>query len=251
MPSNYTDLIELQTQLNDLTFYKNKIPAANHLVAVSLETGQFRPVGDTIVRNSLKYEWIKQYTLCALTEIDELDRCTVADRQNILVELIDVFHFIASVGLCLGLTPQMIQDGIDARLKLPEVVASEPSDEGTPLIETPWELNEDPIDINALGLSPLHISEDAATLRKAAYDLFYALPWKHWSKKTEVSTDVVATAFWKLLDTWREVMSYYTSFEQFRNIYIQKNKINVERQMSEVYGIKPKTEDDNKSIVVS
>lgn len=246
MPSTYTDLIELQTQLNDLTFAKNKIPNS-FLELTTLKTEQFSPANEVIRQISVKYEWVKQYTLCALTEIDELDRCTVEDRQNILVELIDVFHFIASVGLCLGLTPQMIQDGIDARVKLPEVVADEEGD----IMETPWELQEEPIDINNVGLSPLHITEDAATLRKAAYDLFYTLPWKHWSKKKEADAAVVITAFWNLLDTWRDVMSFYTSFEQFRNIYIQKNKINVERQMSEVYGIKPKTEDDNKSIVVS
>jgi hypothetical protein len=179
-------------------------------------------------KNGAMHWWVQQYTLCALMELQELEEST--DEQNNIVEMIDIWHFIMSI-------LQVSGTKYDNILEYNENHVSRFHDE----------------DLDAFFKSEYlsSIKCTKADLRKYLYAIISTLPWKHWSKKTDFNYSETYAAINKSLWAWMRIaLDMGIDGQKLYDVYIQKNKINIERQMSEVYGTAPKTEDDNKSIKV-
>lgn len=172
--------------------------------------------------------WIQQYTFCALMELQELEEST--DQQNDIVEMIDIWHFIMSMIQVSGTT-------YDGLIEYNEDYLSRFHTEDLESF-----FKTDYVD---------SIVVKKSDLRKYLYAVISTLPWKHWSKKSDFSYADTYAAINKCIWAWiRIAKDMGIDADKLHSVYVQKNKINIERQMSEVYGIKPKTEDDNKTIKV-
>lgn len=179
-------------------------------------------------KNGPMHWWIQQYTLCAMMELQELEESK--DPQNDVVELIDIWHFIMSILQVSGTT-------YDNIIEYNEDYISRFHDE----------------DLDAFFKSEYldSIKVSKADLRQYLYAIIGTLPWKHWSKKSDFSYADTYASINKCIWAWfRVAKDYGINSDKLYSVYIQKNKVNIERQMSEVYGVAPKTEDDNKAIVV-
>lgn len=94
------------------------------------------------------------------------------------------------------------------------------------------------------------IKSTRADLRQYLYEVITNLPWKHWSKTSSFSYPDVFFAINKSMWAWfRIAKDMGIDSEKLHSVYVQKNAVNANRQ-NEGYGLKPKTEDDNKSIIV-
>lgn len=232
------EMYRMQSQLNDLTFKKNNLKYLNQGVERELTIASFNELLTFKVdrpehvffneKNGPMHWWIQQYTLCAIMELQELEESK--DPQNDIIEMIDIWHFIMSMLQVSGTT-------YDAIIEYNEDYVSRFHTE----------------DLDAFFKSE-YLSSIKVTrndLRTYLHGVISTLPWKHWSKKSDFSYADTYAAINKCLWAWlRIALDMGIDGERLYNVYVQKNKVNIDRQMSEVYGIAPKTEDDNKAIKV-
>lgn len=179
------------------------------------------------MKGGILHLWIQQYALCALVELQELEESTT--EQNSIVEMIDIWHFIMSLIQVSGTT-------YDQLIEFNENQVSRFHDE----------------DLDAFFKSEYvdAIKSTRADLRQYLYEIITNLPWKHWSKKTEFNYPDVFYAINKSMWSWfRIAKDMGLDSEKLHSVYIQKNKVNEERQNTD-YGSTVKTEDDNQKIVV-
>lgn len=184
----------------------------------NLEIGHFssaEPVQCRII-----HWWVQQYCLAAMMEISEFLRSD--DDQNRKVELIDIFHFVLSVIQCCGCSYEQMMEILQ-----PEDV------EGDDL-DSIWRTSE---------------SNQNALMHRFA-DVIDLLPWKHWSKKKEFDINELRNAACLTMKEWVNLANGLIDPNSLYLIYTQKNKINIDRQMSGVYGLGVKDESDNRSIKV-
>ena len=163
-----------------------------------------------------KVVWIENYRKALSAELAELIR-EVRDHglstQNGKVEIIDILHFLVSLSQIVGVGPE----------------------------ETP------PFSAGTDG-----DAFDACALRAflALDELQGSLKWKWWAKGGGFKPEKARSA---ILDLWaflfRACALFGLDFDEFKAIYIAKNRINFERQRKN-YNEDTKTEDDNRSIQV-
>ncbi len=160
--------------------------------------------------------WIENYrkALCAeLAELIREVRENGAATQNGKVEIVDMLHFLVSLSQLIGVAPE-------------DVPSFHPSAGGDSF---------ESCAIDAfLGLD----------------DLQGSLKWKWWAKgggfKPEKAKGAILE-LWSVL--FRICLLFRLDFQEFKKIYIAKNRINFERQRKN-YNEDTKTEDDNRSIQV-
>ena len=110
-------IFEMQADLNDYVFAKNKIAddSGDTLLMETIFTAINK--GDLKV-NDLPNTWLANYSKAMSEEVKELDEELLwkwwskddIDIQNIRVELIDILHFLVSAMICAGLTPDKVFD---------------------------------------------------------------------------------------------------------------------------------------------
>ena len=110
-------IFEMQTELNDYVFAKNKLKdkAGQDLTMQSIMSA----VEDNkLMVNDLPNEWLMNYSKAMKEELIELDEELLwkwwskdeIDMQNIRVELIDILHFLVSAMMCAGLSADKVLD---------------------------------------------------------------------------------------------------------------------------------------------
>ena len=110
-------IFEMQTELNDYVFAKNKLKdkAGQDLTMQSIMSA----VDDNkLMVNDLPNEWLMNYSKAMKEELIELDEELLwkwwskdeIDMQNIRVELIDILHFLVSAMMCAGLSADKVLD---------------------------------------------------------------------------------------------------------------------------------------------
>ncbi len=158
--------------------------------------------------------WIENYRKALSAELAELVR-EVGDygigSRNGKIEIVDMLHFLVSLSQIVGVAP-----------------------EDTP----PFSALE-----NGVSFEPCVIGAFLAL-----DELQNSLKWKWWAKgggfKPEKAREAVL-AFWKQLVLICSVFSL--DFEELKRIYVEKNRVNFERQANN-YNEDTKTEKDNLSI---
>ncbi len=110
-------IFQMQTELNDYVFEKNRIKdhSANGLTMDSI----FQSIEKAELKvNDLPNQWLRNYSKAMKEELIELDEELLwkwwskdeIDLQNIRVELIDVLHFLVSAMISSGLTAEKVFD---------------------------------------------------------------------------------------------------------------------------------------------
>jgi hypothetical protein len=118
MESNMLNKIfEMQTELNDYVFSKNKLKdkVGQNLNMQSIITSV---VKNKLNVNELPNEWLMNYSKAIKEELIELDEELLwkwwskdeIDIQNVRVELIDILHFLISAMMCAGLDAEKVFD---------------------------------------------------------------------------------------------------------------------------------------------
>lgn len=162
--------------------------------------------------------WLIKFANEALYESIELSNAIFeGDYQNEIVELVDVLHFILSMGLTLG-----VGDFI-----YPEF----------PQEDRIYRKDYDTID------NSLH------NLQNSIAAISDCMPRKWWGKKTPDWNAATLEYHTLIYNFSYLVFDLGLTLEQVYDIYCQKNKINHKRQ-DEGYDLDHKTEDDNKTIEV-
>jgi len=161
-------------------------------------------------------------------ELQELEESK--DPQNDIIEMIDIWHFIMSMLQVSGTT-------YDAIIEYNEDYVSRFHTE----------------DLDAFFkseyLSSIKVSRN--DLRTYLHGVISTLPWKHWSTRQDFSYADTYAAINKCIWAWMRVaLDMGIDGQKLYDVYIQKNKVNLDRQNSGTYNDLKKTEDDNKSIVV-
>jgi dimeric dUTPase (all-alpha-NTP-PPase superfamily) len=160
--------------------------------------------------------WIENYRKALCAELAELIR-EVRDHglatQNGKVEIIDMLHFLVSLSQIVGVNPDEIP---------------------------PFSAHPDGDSFEA-----------CAILAFLALDeLQGSLKWKWWAKGGGYKPEKAKSALLELWDVlFRTCAVFGLDFDDFKKIYIAKNRINFERQRKN-YNEDTKTEDDNRSIPV-
>jgi dimeric dUTPase (all-alpha-NTP-PPase superfamily) len=110
-------IFEMQTELNDYVFAKNKLKdksgqdlTMHKIIAAAAE--------NELMVNNLPNEWLVNYSKAMKEELIELDEELLwkwwskdeIDMQNIRVELIDILHFLVSAMMCAGLDADKVFD---------------------------------------------------------------------------------------------------------------------------------------------
>lgn len=110
-------IFEMQTELNDYVFAKNKLKdkegqglIMEKIIAAATE--------NKLMVNELPNEWLMNYSKAMKEELIELDEELLwkwwskdeIDMQNIRVELIDILHFLVSAMMCAGLDAEKVYD---------------------------------------------------------------------------------------------------------------------------------------------
>ncbi len=110
-------IFEMQTELNDYVFAKNKLKdkegqdlIMEKIIAAATE--------NKLMVNELPNEWLMNYSKAMKEELIELDEELLwkwwskdeIDMQNIKVELIDILHFLVSAMMCAGLDADKVYD---------------------------------------------------------------------------------------------------------------------------------------------
>mgnify|MGYP003682693915 FL=1 len=110
-------IFEMQTELNDYVFSKNKLKdkVGQNLNMQSIITSV---VKNKLNVNELPNEWLMNYSKAIKEELIELDEELLwkwwskdeIDIQNVRVELIDILHFLISAMMCAGLDAEKVFD---------------------------------------------------------------------------------------------------------------------------------------------
>jgi|TARA_B110000238_G_C16046568_1_gene404184 dimeric dUTPase (all-alpha-NTP-PPase superfamily) len=110
-------IFEMQTELNDYVFSKNKLKdkVGQDLNMQSIITSV---VKNKLNVNELPNEWLMNYSKAIKEELIELDEELLwkwwskdeIDIQNVRVELIDILHFLISAMMCAGLDAEKVFD---------------------------------------------------------------------------------------------------------------------------------------------
>jgi dimeric dUTPase (all-alpha-NTP-PPase superfamily) len=110
-------IFEMQTELNDYVFAKNKLKdkSGNDLNMQAIISAVAE---NKLMVNELPNEWLTNYTKAMKEELIELDEELLwkwwskdeIDMQNIRVELIDILHFLVSAMMCAGLDAEKVFD---------------------------------------------------------------------------------------------------------------------------------------------
>ncbi len=130
-------IFEMQTELNDYVFAKNKLKDKSGQ-DLSMKTIMTAVTENKLMVNDLPNEWLMNYSKAMKEELIELDEELLwkwwskdeIDMQNIRVELIDILHFLVSAMMCAGLNAdkQKIQGVRELRLEEPHLLAGETPD---------------------------------------------------------------------------------------------------------------------------
>jgi hypothetical protein len=207
----------MQEQLNNLTFKKNNLKSLEEkkelTVACFNELLRSRPDKPGIPhfdeKNGTMHWWIQQYTFCALMELQELEEST--DAQNDVVEMIDIWHFIMSMMQVAG---AKYDDIIEYNEHYISRYHSEDLDS---FFKTEY--------LDA-------IESSRAILRANLYRVISFLPWKHWSSRADFSYADVYKAINSCMWAWIKLAKDSgIDGERLHSVYVQKNKVNIERQM--------------------
>lgn len=177
------------------------------------------------VKCKIIHWWVQQYCLAGMMEVSELIQSET--DQNSIIEVIDIFHFVMSIMQCCGCTYDDIAQILEKRVDRTK--------------EEDWD-------------SIWHGSETSGEVAIFVQlsKIIDLLPWKHWSKKTEFDAKDIKLASCELLLMWcgmaRDV--YGLNPERVHSVYVQKNEVNISRQLSGTYGLEKKDESDNQQIDV-
>ena len=110
-------IFEMQTELNDYVFSKNKLKDKDGQ-DLTMQAIMSAVTEDKLKVNELPNEWLANYSKAMKEELIELDEELLwkwwskdeIDMQNIRVELIDILHFLVSAMMCAGLTADKVFD---------------------------------------------------------------------------------------------------------------------------------------------
>ena len=110
-------IFEMQTELNDYVFAKNKLKGKEGQ-DLSMQSIISAVAEDKLMVNDLPNEWLMNYSKAMKEELIELDEELLwkwwskdeVDMQNIRVELIDILHFLVSAMMCAGLDAEKVFD---------------------------------------------------------------------------------------------------------------------------------------------
>lgn len=144
-------------------------------------------------------------------ELQELEEST--DEQNDIVEMIDIWHFIMSM-------LQVSGTNFDSYIEYNEDYISRFHNE----------------DLDAFFKSEYldSIKVNRSDLRSYLYKVISLLPWKHWSSRDNFSYSDVYAVINRCTWAWfRIAKDMGIDSEKLYSVYIQKNKVNLERQMLE------------------
>jgi len=169
-------------------------------------------------KNGPMHWWVQQYTFCALMELQELEEST--DPQNDIVEMIDIWHFIMSMLQVSGTT-------YDLYIEFNEDYVSRFHSE----------------DLDSFFKSEYldSIKVTRADLRSYLYKVISLLPWKHWSSRSDLSYADVYAAINKCTWAWfRIAKDMGIDSQKLYDVYMQKNKVNLDRQNTGYNDIKNK-----------
>ncbi len=118
------EIFEMQTELNDYVFSKNKLKDKSGQ-DLSMQSIMAAVTDNKLMVNDLPNEWLTNYSKAMKEELIELDEELIEldeellwkwwskdeiDMQNIRVELIDILHFLVSAMMCAGLTAEKVFD---------------------------------------------------------------------------------------------------------------------------------------------
>lgn len=110
-------IFEMQTELNDYVFAKNKLKDKSGQ-DLSMQAIIQAVAENKMMVNDLPNEWLVNYSKAMKEELIELDEELLwkwwskdeVDMQNIRVELIDILHFLVSAMMCAGLSAEKVFD---------------------------------------------------------------------------------------------------------------------------------------------
>ena len=110
-------IFEMQTELNDYVFSKNKLKDKDGQ-GLTMQAIMSAVAENQLKVNELPNEWLLNYSKAMKEELIELDEELLwkwwskdeIDMQNIRVELIDILHFLVSAMMCAGLTADKVFD---------------------------------------------------------------------------------------------------------------------------------------------
>jgi len=163
-------------------------------------------------------QWVLNFCRATNHEFWELEESVLKeDEHNTVVEIVDLVHFLVSIGQVLDLK-------LDMRFNFYYHDGS----------KTFWLKN---------------ITETIHDCQKYLNDIEECFGWRWWGTKTN---DFIKASkiFYNLLWNFSILISYLgVDEQQLFEVYCQKNKINHERQ-DNGYNLDTKTEDDNKTIKI-
>ena len=110
-------IFEMQTELNDYVFAKNKLKDKSGQ-DLNMQAIIGAVAENQLMVNDLPNEWLMNYSKAMKEELIELDEELLwkwwskdeIDMQNIRVELIDILHFLISAMMCAGLDAEKVFD---------------------------------------------------------------------------------------------------------------------------------------------
>lgn len=180
-------------------------------------------IDEACLKQGLLHRWIQQYTLAALMEVQEYEaEVDKQDRQNAVprqLELIDILHFIISMFQVSGMT----RDEFLGRVKGPTDTILSQEDHGFGSAPQRW----------------------IKSLRNDLFLVIKMLPWKHWSKTTKFDLLMVRNQIEANFVNWLNAChTEGLSGERIYHLYVEKNKVNINRQNSCTYSEATKKPDE-------
>lgn len=177
-------------------------------------------------KNGILHWWIQQYTLCALVEVQEYENEYFSNQDQVNpsnvkeeLELIDVLHFIISMAQVAGMSYTSFA---------PDLVGTDDA------LEQIFNLGHNGVELAG------HLE-----LRDELFKVITKLPWKHWSKKKDFNLAEVREQIVKAFYTWVSTcVGIGMTPARVYDLYIQKNKVNIERQKSQSYSEDTKKPDE-------
>lgn len=105
------DIFALQEQLNDKIFSKQDVRNPGDAEILSTDSIRKALNGGNLGANGLPNTWLRNYLRALQAEAKELEEDLLwkwwskdeVDIQNVRVEIVDMFHFLVSLGLAAGL----------------------------------------------------------------------------------------------------------------------------------------------------
>lgn len=138
------------------------------------------------------YIWIENYRKALSAEYAEY-LLEIPDTDDANMELVDILHFLVSLSHLVGITPEEVLDIIKDKSK-----------------DTSYETTRMFITLN---------------------DLMCSCPYKWWKTGQVLNLERAKTAVFKLWYLW-SCMCYKLDIDTIKSLYMEKNKINFERQDS-------------------